>query len=93
MSEHVECPACGKRTVVQREDNIYQCLNCDFKKDFSEPPLAIQSEKSENPFFWTSVILTLVALLFLQARHSTANNANLEIRSSQSQLIAPAKVD
>jgi hypothetical protein len=93
MSEHVECPACGKKAVVQRQDNVYQCLNCDFKKDFSEPPTSNESDKSENPVFWLSVIVSIVALLLVQARYSSANNANPEVQSSQVSITAPSTMD
>jgi hypothetical protein len=93
MSEHVECPACGKKAVVQPKEHLYQCLNCDFKKDFSEPPKSNEPEKSENPVFWLSVIVTIVALLLVQARYSTANNANPELQSSQLPITAPSTMD
>lgn len=89
MSEHVECPACGKKAVVHRKDNLYQCLNCDFKKDFSESPQSSESEKSENPLFWLSVIVSIVALLFLQSRQSNANNANPQLQSFNAPITAP----
>jgi hypothetical protein len=30
-----ECPCCGKNSLIQRQDDLYQCLACNFKKDFS----------------------------------------------------------
>ncbi len=35
MQEVVECPKCGKRTIVQRNPDVFLCLNCDFQRDFS----------------------------------------------------------
>jgi len=62
MSDNLnaECPKCGKKTVVQRQDNLYQCLNCDFTRDFATPP-----SKVNNGFFWASLITTFLALLLL----------------------------
>jgi hypothetical protein len=31
----VECPNCGKDSLIQRSENLYQRLSCDFRKDFS----------------------------------------------------------
>lgn len=32
----VECPKCGKLTIVSQPDNSYRCLSCDFHRDFSK---------------------------------------------------------
>jgi uncharacterized protein (DUF983 family) len=37
MNDSSECPKCGKKTLVKRHEDLYQCLSCDFKKDFSTP--------------------------------------------------------
>jgi ribosomal protein S27AE len=34
-TQTLECPKCGKHTIVQHHDGIYQCLNCDFNKDIN----------------------------------------------------------
>lgn len=31
-----ECPNCGKKGLIQRHDELYQCLVCDFKRDLAE---------------------------------------------------------
>ncbi len=36
LHEGVECPKCGKHTVVRRNGDMFQCLNCDFRRDFSK---------------------------------------------------------
>ncbi|MCG5056988.1 MAG: hypothetical protein KA714_02985 [Limnoraphis sp. WC205] len=35
MQERVECPKCGKGTIVQQHPDVFRCLNCDFKRDFT----------------------------------------------------------
>ncbi|MEL7037342.1 MAG: hypothetical protein AAFO04_17235 [Cyanobacteria bacterium J06592_8] len=35
MQDGVECPKCGKHTIVQRNPDVFQCLNCDFQRDLS----------------------------------------------------------
>ena len=32
----IECPQCGRHTVVSLSPNLWKCLNCDFSKDFSK---------------------------------------------------------
>lgn len=32
----VECPKCGKHTVVELSSSLYRCLNCSFERDFSK---------------------------------------------------------
>ena len=34
----LECPKCGKHTIIQRSNDLFQCLNCEFKRDFSYIP-------------------------------------------------------
>jgi hypothetical protein len=36
MAGTSECPKCGKTGLVKRNDQLYQCLICDFKRDFSQ---------------------------------------------------------
>ncbi|MEL7352214.1 MAG: hypothetical protein AAF171_09900 [Cyanobacteria bacterium P01_A01_bin.116] len=38
MAEPVECPKCGKRSIVKRSQNLFDCLNCNFHKEL--PPIA-----------------------------------------------------
>lgn len=33
----VECPKCGKRSIVERSSNIFDCLNCSFHREL--PPV------------------------------------------------------
>lgn len=35
MMDGVECPKCGRHTIVQRHQDVFLCLNCDFQRDFS----------------------------------------------------------
>lgn len=39
----LECPKCGKHTIIQRNHDLFQCLNCDFMRDFSHIPEPIYS--------------------------------------------------
>ncbi|MGD1898192.1 MAG: hypothetical protein ACFB16_14705 [Phormidesmis sp.] len=36
----VECPKCGKRSIVARAHNVYDCLNCSFHREL--PPVIKQ---------------------------------------------------
>ena len=36
LSEPMECPKCSKHTLIQRKSDLYQCVNCDFERDFSQ---------------------------------------------------------
>lgn len=36
--EAVECPECGKRTIVKRSHNTFDCLNCDFHRALPPVP-------------------------------------------------------
>ncbi|MGL5081500.1 MAG: hypothetical protein ACRC8A_08430 [Microcoleaceae cyanobacterium] len=41
----LECPKCGKHDLVQRGTDLYACVNCDFKKDFSKKPAPPEQPK------------------------------------------------
>ncbi len=64
MADNTECPTCGKNTVVRRTDNLYQCLCCDFRKDFSQPPPP--APENGNGILWTTAIASTIVLLLLQ---------------------------
>ncbi|MEM6868575.1 MAG: hypothetical protein AAF528_09370 [Cyanobacteria bacterium P01_C01_bin.121] len=34
----VECPKCGKRSIVERSSNVFDCLNCGFHREL--PPVS-----------------------------------------------------
>ncbi len=31
-----QCPRCKQNTIVRESDRRWSCLNCDFRRDFSE---------------------------------------------------------
>lgn len=79
MGESVECPKCGKKTIVQRKNGLYECLACDFKKDFSQPT---QSKSGNGMVFWIAAIIMLVLLLTLERRNPAPNTPNPKRQSS-----------
>ncbi|MEB3280825.1 MAG: hypothetical protein VKK42_18070 [Lyngbya sp.] len=36
ISEPMECPKCSKHTLIERQIDLYQCVSCDFERDFSQ---------------------------------------------------------
>jgi hypothetical protein len=35
LSSSLECPKCGKNSIVSHQNGIYQCLSCNFERDLS----------------------------------------------------------
>lgn len=35
QSTTLECPKCGKHSIVSHQAGVYRCLNCDFERDLS----------------------------------------------------------
>lgn len=63
----VECPNCGKKALVQRTSDKYQCIWCNFMKDFAEPePTSSQSDVLPLMVFMFIVVVFL--LQFIGAR-------------------------
>ncbi|MDY7021597.1 MAG: hypothetical protein SWJ54_09575 [Cyanobacteriota bacterium] len=48
MQDGVECPKCGKHTIVQRNPDVFQCLNCDFQRDLSRGQYKDKSRSSSS---------------------------------------------
>ncbi|MEO0539584.1 MAG: hypothetical protein AAFZ80_01835 [Cyanobacteria bacterium P01_A01_bin.105] len=40
LVEPVECPKCGKHTIVKQDEHHYRCLNCSFEKDLTPAALS-----------------------------------------------------
>ena len=62
----VECPRCGKHTIVQSREGVYQCLHCDFKRDLNEASRdASAADTGSNPFPVFIGVLGFLATLVL----------------------------
>ncbi len=57
----VECPKCGKKSVVQRGEDVYQCLACDFVRDFSKP----SKPEQKTDLLWPVVIIVVLTTFLL----------------------------
>ena len=77
MTDNNEYPKCSRKTVVQRQEDLYACLNCN-QPDGCEP----SQLKSNNGVFWTTVISALLAIFFLEVRDTTSNTQYLKTQSS-----------
>jgi len=57
----MECPKCGKPSVVQSSNTLYQCIACDFQRDLAPSPEA--PAKPDN--FWLLLLGGAIALVIL----------------------------
>jgi DNA-directed RNA polymerase subunit RPC12/RpoP len=39
QESQIECPHCRRHSVVKHGESEYVCLNCDFRRDLSQPYL------------------------------------------------------
>ena len=64
LSSAIECPKCGKKSIVSHQTGVYQCLNCDFERNLGS---AIEDEKSGGvgEFLFAVVGFLLTAALVL----------------------------
>lgn len=60
MTEVTECPQCGKKGLVKRNADLFQCLCCEFKRDFNEHKVSSTSNDG-----LVLVMLAIVGLLVL----------------------------
>jgi ribosomal protein L37AE/L43A len=56
----IECPKCGKHTVVELNQNIYHCINCNFERDLSE-----SANGEAKPGLVVAVITGILMLLVI----------------------------
>jgi hypothetical protein len=35
----IECPSCGHKSLIQRSPDVFQCISCRFKQDFTNPEI------------------------------------------------------
>lgn len=64
MSELTECPKCNKKSLVQRGNDLYECLYCDFKRDFTKPV----SNSSSSDVSWLLYVVIITIILVLTQR-------------------------
>ncbi len=88
MSDYIECPKCGKKSVVQRKEDLYQCISCDFKRDFAK---STQS-KSDKGIIWLGFIAVISAFYMLLARESFFNTPRFESQSAPVSSLEPTTV-
>lgn len=70
MSELAECPRCTKKSLVQRGHDLYECLNCDFKRDFSKPV----SNSSSSDITWLLYVVIVTIILVLMQRQPSSQS-------------------
>lgn len=65
MSEHdiADCPACGKRDYVLKEDNVWICLKCGHTAKM--PKSKFDPDSESNPDLLTILITALIAVMFV----------------------------
>jgi len=61
MPDLAECPSCGRKTLVTRNADLYQCILCDFKRDLSKS----EKPSSGNEMPWLLLVVFFVLVVFL----------------------------
>lgn len=62
----IECPKCGKNTLVQRHADLYHCISCDFEKDLSNNDSYSEEDEQDRETSGSGILplLLLVLLAF-----------------------------
>jgi len=48
IQNSIECPECGKNTVVEVNSHLYQCISCDFYRELSVNPSKRKRSKHKH---------------------------------------------
>ena len=67
MSEHdiADCPRCGKRDYVLKENNVWYCLNCHHSEKMPKSKFDSESEGNPNILSVLGVIFIVVAFMLI----------------------------
>lgn len=67
MSEHdiADCPKCGKRDFVLKEDNNWVCLNCNHTQKMPKSKSTSSSDSDVMTFVLATLAALLLAIAFL----------------------------
>ncbi len=79
MSKSSECPNFGKKSLVQHSQDVYQCLSCDFRKDFSQPQLGL----------FAIFIIVAIAVFMAKLTQPTERKIDLSPSNSNQSVIQP----
>lgn len=72
MAAHiVDCPKCSKKALVERRNDLYQCLSCDFKRDLAES----KDEKQSSVDFVWILFLAFIMILLVQGLPTRGTNS------------------
>jgi len=68
MSEHdiADCPRCGKRDYVLKEDNIWICLNCSHTEKMPKSRFDPEDNSSTFSVVLTTVIIALLIMVVMK---------------------------
>lgn len=69
MTEVTECPQCGKKGLVKRNADLFQCLCCEFKRDFNEHKVSSTSNDG-----LILIMLAIAGLLVLLLQSCTVSS-------------------
>jgi len=67
MSEHdiADCPRCGKRDYVLKENNVWYCLNCHHSERMPKSRFDSESESERNPNLISALIAAFIVAMFM----------------------------
>jgi ribosomal protein L37AE/L43A len=65
LSSTVECPKCGKKSIVSHQTGVYQCLNCDFERNLGLANTETEKTGGLGEFLFAMAGFLLTAVLIL----------------------------
>lgn len=78
MAQISECPSCGKKGLVQRASDQFQCLNCNFSRDLSRT-----ERRNDVPWVLFVAIMIAAFLKILQVFDSPYDRPSYEGTNSR----------
>lgn len=80
LPNSLECPQCGRHSIVRHGDNRWSCLSCNFTRDLDRP-------SQDDTLNWFVVLLALAIALGMLVELSDRN------RRTSTPVSAPAVIE
>ncbi|MEM1278535.1 MAG: hypothetical protein AAGG53_00655 [Cyanobacteria bacterium P01_H01_bin.152] len=65
LSSSLECPKCGKNTIVSHQSGVYQCLSCNFERDLGTEDTIVPKQAGIGELFFAIGGFLVTAVLVL----------------------------
>jgi len=75
MADISDCPGCNRKTLVNRKLDLFECLDCGFKKDFSKPETPVNNTSDMSREIISGLALGFIIYLIYVSSVTPSNSS------------------